>query len=609
MTVLADLVNVNVTSTGTGTLTLGSVVAGYLPFSVLPDGSVVSYGLTSNNQFEVGRGVIGGGGTTLTRDFTSSTTNALLNVVAGATVSIVPTASDIPPQFNMTATAGPTTANDSSQGYAIGSFWFRASTNQLWICQSATVGSAVWIPIVNAGSGKQSIYIPASAWYPRVTSGASVGAIETATNKINLPTLDFDPSTPEFAQFVVGMPPSWNQGTITFEVEWYHPTTTTNFGVTWSLAAMALSDQNAIDTALGTPVLVTDTGGTANTLYAGNESAALTVGNIPAQSDYVILELSRVTADAGDTLAVDARLVGVRIYYTVNANTDAPVTLNNLTATAGPNITNDSTQGYSVGSKWFWAARNIEWVCTDPRAGAARWSLTSSSSIRAGVAVAIPWVNSDNLTEFGCDFQQMANGQGRPLLPTNIYTRTPRHRSYSTTGIGQNCGWRRSQTTQTRRDIGFRVNVGFGVFDTHTTARMFIGHSENNFLQGTNAEPTTFTNIIGVGCTSGETTLSWLENDASGVATKTALGTGSLGGTAPINTGQTELYWLTIENLASGNPTMILERLSTGDVWVRTATTNIPGLTDILTFQLWRNSGANSGEVSLDFFGFSEEYL
>ena len=281
----------------------------------------------------------------------------------------------------------------------------------------------------------------------------------------------------------------------------------------------------------------------------------------------------------------------------------------NVTATDRPNITNDNTQGYSVGSKWFWAARNIEYVCTDARTGLARWSLVDSSNIRAGNAVAIPWVNNDNLTEFGCDFQQMANGGGRPLQTTNFYTRTPRYRSTSDTGIGKNCGWRRTATVQSRRDIGFRTHCSFGVGDTHSTARMFIGYCENGYLAGANAEPTTFVSCIGIGCTSSETTLSWLENNASGTATKTALGTGSLGGTAPINTSESEIYSLTIENLAAGNPTLIVERQSTGDVWSRTVTTDLPATSDILTFQLWRNSGATSGAVALDLFGWSEEYL
>lgn len=176
---------------------------------------------------------------------------------------------------------------------------------------------------VTGTAGKQTIYVPASAMIPRVTNGAAPGSLETATNRINVATLDFDATTQEFAQFQIAMPKSWNEGTVTFDVEWYHPSTTTNFGVVWSLAGLALSDGNALDTAFGTAVLVTDTGGATNTLYSTPESAAVTIGNTPAENDYVVFQIARVPADAGDTMAVDARLLGVRIFYTTNAENDA----------------------------------------------------------------------------------------------------------------------------------------------------------------------------------------------------------------------------------------------------------------------------------------------
>lgn len=172
-------------------------------------------------------------------------------------------------------------------------------------------------------TGKQTIWVPASAMIPRITNGPSLGSLETATNRVNVSTLDFDPTTQEFAQFQVAMPKSWDEGTVTFEAIWYHPSTTTNFGVVWSIAGVALSDGNALDTAFGTAVLVTDTGGTTNTVYDSPESSAVTIGNTPAENDYVVFQVARNPAEAGDTLAVDARLLGVKVFYTTNAGNDA----------------------------------------------------------------------------------------------------------------------------------------------------------------------------------------------------------------------------------------------------------------------------------------------
>jgi len=132
-----------------------------------------------------------------------------------------------------------------------------------------------------------------------------------------------EPTTREFAQFSIRMPKSWNEGTVTFIPVWSHPSTTTNFGVVWAVQAIALSDGDALDTAFGTEQTSTDTGGTTDDIYQGPESSAITVGGTPAEGDYVIFQVKRNPADGSDTLAVDARLHGVIILYTVNTATDA----------------------------------------------------------------------------------------------------------------------------------------------------------------------------------------------------------------------------------------------------------------------------------------------
>lgn len=170
--------------------------------------------------------------------------------------------------------------------------------------------------------GKQTIWVPAGAMTSRSTNGAASGSVETTTNKVMLSSLDFDTTTQEFAQFAIRMPKGWNESTLTFQAVWSHASTTTNFGVAWALEAVALSDAEATDTAFGTAVQVTDTGGTTNMLYVTAESGALTVGNTPAAQDWVVFQVKRVPADAADTLAIDARLHGITLFYTTDAATD-----------------------------------------------------------------------------------------------------------------------------------------------------------------------------------------------------------------------------------------------------------------------------------------------
>lgn len=172
--------------------------------------------------------------------------------------------------------------------------------------------------------GKETIWIPAAAMTARTTNGpGSPVTVEMATNRNMFVTLDFDTTTQEFAQFEIRMPKSWNLSTVTFQPVWSHASTTTNFGVVWSLAAVARSDGDAGDVAFGTSQTSTDTGGTTNAIQIGPESAAITVAGSPAVGDTVQFQVARNPADAADTLAIDARLHGVCVFFTSNASTDA----------------------------------------------------------------------------------------------------------------------------------------------------------------------------------------------------------------------------------------------------------------------------------------------
>jgi hypothetical protein len=170
--------------------------------------------------------------------------------------------------------------------------------------------------------GLQTIWIPAGAMITRTTSGAAYGSIEMPTNKNMFRTLDFDTAADEFAQFAIQMPKSWNEGTVTAAMVWSHAATTTNFGVAWFLQGVAISNDDAGDVAFGTAVGSVDTGGTTNDIYISPTTAAITIGGTPAANDYVMFQIYRDVSDGGDTLAIDARLHGVQLYYTVDAGTD-----------------------------------------------------------------------------------------------------------------------------------------------------------------------------------------------------------------------------------------------------------------------------------------------
>jgi hypothetical protein len=169
--------------------------------------------------------------------------------------------------------------------------------------------------------GKQTIWVPAPAMTPRSTAVAATGTVETTTNKVMRVTKDFDPATTEYAQFTVAMPKSWNEGTVSFQALW--TAASGSGGVAWGLQGVAASDLENLDAAFGTAQIVADTLGTAGYLHQTGESAAVTVAGAPAENDLVIFQLYRDVANGSDTLGVDALLLGVRLFYTVNAGNDA----------------------------------------------------------------------------------------------------------------------------------------------------------------------------------------------------------------------------------------------------------------------------------------------
>lgn len=168
------------------------------------------------------------------------------------------------------------------------------------------------------GAAVNTMWFAASGMTPRTTNGAAPGITESTTNQVMYDTLDFDQTTSEYAQFNVSFPKGWDLGTVTAEFYW---TATTGSGtVTWGLQGLALSDDDAIDTAFGTAQTVTDTLLATGDLHRSSATAAITIAGTPAEGDWVVFQVYR---DVADTLTGDARLIGVKLFYTATTLDDA----------------------------------------------------------------------------------------------------------------------------------------------------------------------------------------------------------------------------------------------------------------------------------------------
>ena len=171
-------------------------------------------------------------------------------------------------------------------------------------------------------AGKESIWVPANAMYPNSTNGCAALAQTELGNGPELKTLDFDKDSDEFAQFCVAFPKSWNEGTVTFQA--FFTANSTNTGdVVWTLAGTALADNGSLNTAFGTAVATTGKAhsGTSNDLDVTAESGAVTIAGSPSTDEYVFFEIKRDVSE--DSLTADAKLLGVKLFFTTDAGNDA----------------------------------------------------------------------------------------------------------------------------------------------------------------------------------------------------------------------------------------------------------------------------------------------
>ena len=174
-----------------------------------------------------------------------------------------------------------------------------------------------------ATAGVQTIWVPAVAMYPTSTNGcADLAQVEISAQKPEVKSLDFDASTDEYAQFAVCFPKSWDEGVIQFRTYWTCTGTNTGTGC-FQLAGVAVSSDDPFGATFGTAVANTAlaASGTANDLMVNVTSGDVTVGGSPAVGDQVFFQINRDIS--ADDQTADIRLVGVKLFFTTDAENDA----------------------------------------------------------------------------------------------------------------------------------------------------------------------------------------------------------------------------------------------------------------------------------------------
>ena len=172
-------------------------------------------------------------------------------------------------------------------------------------------------------AGTETIFVPSSAMYGSTTNGADPQQVETTALRPDLKVLDFDAATAEYAQFAIAMPKSWNLGTVTFQAFWA-PGNTNTGNCIWGLQGVSVANDATADVVFGTAQEVTDAGGGAvEDVLVTSTSSAITIAGTPADDYYTFFQVYRDAADGSDTFTGDARLLGIKLFYTTDAANDA----------------------------------------------------------------------------------------------------------------------------------------------------------------------------------------------------------------------------------------------------------------------------------------------
>lgn len=163
------------------------------------------------------------------------------------------------------------------------------------------------------------IWVPAGAMLPRVTNGAEAAQEEYSTNDVMVEYLLFSGTTKEYATFNLTMPLNWDAGTIKAKFYWDAATgASASDGVVWGIQGVSLTNDDAIDAATGTAKERGDTVIAVGDLHISSATDAVTIGGGPAAGHMVHFVVHRDPDNGSDTMAEDAKLIGVLIQYTID---------------------------------------------------------------------------------------------------------------------------------------------------------------------------------------------------------------------------------------------------------------------------------------------------
>jgi len=169
--------------------------------------------------------------------------------------------------------------------------------------------------------GDHDQYLAAGA-FDEVTAGAvATRIVDGGDDRKVLRYIPFTNGVDQFATIMFQAPRNFDNGTITAIFHWTNETEGSGV-VRWGIAAAAIGDGQDYNTVVfGSEVTVDDTQTTADFEHLSPRTAAVTIGNTPADTKMIVIRARRLGAAAGDTFDQIAQLLGMDVELTTDRAT------------------------------------------------------------------------------------------------------------------------------------------------------------------------------------------------------------------------------------------------------------------------------------------------
>lgn len=246
--------------------------------------------------------------------------NGLVKISGGATsaVTTTTTGESVIGAADAAAARSAISAAAASHTHELTALAATGATNGHVLTANGSGGVTFAAASGGGSGGATNLWVPASAWIPRSTSGAGVDSREIgATNRTNWDEVLFDTTTQEFCQATVVMPSNYNNNTISARFYWSCSTAPSgsNNGIVMGIRGRAFGDNVTLDAAMGAGQTVADTVQTLNFMHVTSATPAVTIDGTPAANKAVQFEIYRAPSDSLDNYGFDVRLLGVEIIF------------------------------------------------------------------------------------------------------------------------------------------------------------------------------------------------------------------------------------------------------------------------------------------------------